>query len=153
MALLANVSWATFTRSSSKGSTYMFFEREVRVQRWPAYHTYMHVWHWLWENSWSDSLCGLSLDCWQTPFWQCCFIQGSKLHHMILACSVIFKNWIWGCICLTLKAPTTTKFVCFCRQLKCLEAFQTNSVDWDQTAPTGAVWSGSTLFISILNFV
>ena len=26
-----------------------------------------------------------------------------------------------------------------------------NSVDPDQTAPTGAVWSGSTLFASILN--
>ena len=29
----------------------------------------------------------------------------------------------------------------------------TNSVDHDQTAPIGAVWSGSTLFASILKFV
>ena len=28
-----------------------------------------------------------------------------------------------------------------------------NSVDPDQTAPIGAVWSGSTLFASILKFV
>ena len=28
-----------------------------------------------------------------------------------------------------------------------------NSVDPDQTAPIGAVWSGSTVFASILNFV
>ena len=34
-----------------------------------------------------------------------------------------------------------------------LEAFPTNRVDADQTAPKGAVWSGSTLFVSILSFV
>ena len=31
------------------------------------------------------------------------------------------------------------------------EASMANSVDLDQTAPIGAVWSGSTLFASILN--
>ena len=39
----------------------------------------------------------------------------------------------------TLKAPITTKFDCFCRLLKVLEAFPTNSVDSDQTTPIGAV--------------
>ena len=34
-----------------------------------------------------------------------------------------------------------------------LEASLTNSVGLDQTAPKGAVWSGSTLFASILTFV
>ena len=40
---------------------------------------------------------------------------------------------------LTLKAPITTKVVCFCRLQKCFEASLTNSVDPDQTAPVGAV--------------
>ena len=40
---------------------------------------------------------------------------------------------------LTIKAPITTKFDCFCRLLKVLEAFPTNSVDSDQTAPIGAI--------------
>ena len=34
---------------------------------------------------------------------------------------------------LTVKAPITTKFVCFCHLL---EAFSTNSVEPGQTAPT-----------------
>ena len=53
---------------------------------------------------------------------------------------------------LTLKAPITIKFVRFCRLLKCLNASMANSVDPDQTAPIGAVCSGSTLFASILIF-
>ena len=51
---------------------------------------------------------------------------------------------------LTLNAPITTKVVCFSRLLKCLRSLLANSVD-DQTAPIGAVCSGSTLFASILN--
>ena len=47
--------------------------------------------------------------------------------------------------------PITTKVVCFSRLLKCLSASMENSVDPDQTAPIGAVCSGSTLFASILN--
>ena len=49
------------------------------------------------------------------------------------------------------NAPIATKVVCFSRLLKCLEASMANSVDPDQTAPIGAVCSGSTLFAHILN--
>ena len=52
---------------------------------------------------------------------------------------------------LTLNAPIATTVVCFSRLLKCLWASVANSVDQDQTAPIGAVCSGSTLFASILN--
>ena len=48
---------------------------------------------------------------------------------------------------LTLKAPITTKVVCYCRLLKCFEAYWSNSVDPD---PIGAVWSRFTLFASTL---
>ena len=46
---------------------------------------------------------------------------------------------------LTLKAHIT-KVVYFCCLLKHFEASLTNSIDPDQTAPIGAVLSGSTLF-------
>ena len=49
---------------------------------------------------------------------------------------------------LILKAPITIKFLCFHRLQKCFDAFSTNSVDPDQTAP-----SGSTPFASILTFL
>ena len=60
---------------------------------------------------------------------------------------------------LTLNAPIATKIVCFCRLLKCLRSLYNKqrgprtdcSVDPDQTAPIGAVCSGSTLFASRLN--
>ena len=58
---------------------------------------------------------------------------------------------------LTLRAPITTKVVCFSRLLKCLRSLYgkqcgpKSSVDPDQTAPIGAVCSGSTLFASPLN--
>ena len=52
---------------------------------------------------------------------------------------------------LTLKAPIATKVVCFSRLLKCLRNLYANSVDPGQTAPIGAVCSGSTLFASVLN--
>ena len=45
------------------------------------------------------------------------------------------------------NAPIATKVFCFSRLLK----FLRNSLDPDQTAPIGAVCSGSTLFASILN--
>ena len=48
---------------------------------------------------------------------------------------------------LTLNAPIATKVVCFSRLLKCLRSLY----DPDQTAPIGAVCSGSMLFDSILN--
>ena len=64
----------------------------------------------------------------------CLFFVG-KLSVLVVCCHflVIFTH------VLTLKAPITTKFVCFCRLLKCLVAFPTNSVDSYQTAPIGAV--------------
>ena len=49
---------------------------------------------------------------------------------------------------LTLNGLIATKVICYYRLLKC---FYDNSVDPDQTAPLGAVCSGSTLFASILN--
>ena len=54
----------------------------------------------------------------------------------------------------TLNAPITTKVFCFSHLLKCLYKIclrMANSVNPDQTAPIGAVCSGSTLFASILN--
>ena len=53
--------------------------------------------------------------------------------------------------CLTLNAPIATKNVCFSRLLKCLRSLYGKCVDPDQTAPIGAVCSGSRLFASILN--
>ena len=44
-----------------------------------------------------------------------------------------------------------TKVVCFTRLLKCLRSLYGKSVDTDQTASIGAVFSGSTVFASILN--
>ena len=52
---------------------------------------------------------------------------------------------------LTLNAPIATKVVCFSRLLKFLKGSMANSVDPEQTAPIGAVCSGSTLFASLLN--
>ena len=52
---------------------------------------------------------------------------------------------------LTLNAPITTKVVCFTRLLKCLRRLYGKQCDPEQTAPIGAVCSGSTLFASILN--
>ena len=53
---------------------------------------------------------------------------------------------------LTLNAPITTNVVCFSRLLKCLKSlYGIQCGPTDQTAPIGAVCSGSTLFASILN--
>ena len=52
---------------------------------------------------------------------------------------------------LTLNVSIATKVVCFSCLLKCFKASMANSVDPDQTAPIGAVCSGSTLLASILN--
>ena len=43
-----------------------------------------------------------------------------------------------------------TKVVCLARLLKCLRSLSGKHVDPDQTAPIGAVCSGSTLFASIV---
>ena len=50
---------------------------------------------------------------------------------------------------LTLKAHAHKMYV-FLSSTKIFEAPYTNSVDPDQTAPVGAVWSGSTMFASML---
>ena len=52
---------------------------------------------------------------------------------------------------LTLNVPIAAKVVCFSHLLKRLRSLYGNSVDPDQTAPIGAVCSGSMLFASILN--
>ena len=52
---------------------------------------------------------------------------------------------------LTLNAPIATIVVCFSRLLKCVRSLYGKNVDPDQTAPIGAVCSGSTLFASMLN--
>ena len=54
-------------------------------------------------------------------------------------------------VLLNLFPPFTAKVACFSRLLKCLRSLYGKSVDPDQTAPIGAVCSGSTLFASILN--
>ena len=50
---------------------------------------------------------------------------------------------------LTLKAHNHKMYV-FLLSAKFFEASYINSVDPDQTAPVGAVWSGSTMFASLL---
>ena len=50
---------------------------------------------------------------------------------------------------LTLKAHNHKMYV-FVPSTKLFEDSQINSVDPDQTAPVGAVWSGSKLFASML---
>ena len=55
------------------------------------------------------------------------------------------------CFKLNLNAPIATTVVCFSRLLKCLRSLYEISVDPEQTAPTVAVCSGTTLFVSILN--
>ena len=52
---------------------------------------------------------------------------------------------------LTLNAQIATKVVCFSRLLKCIRSLYAKQCGPDQTAPIGAVCSGSTLFASILN--
>ena len=65
--------------------------------------------------------------------------------------SAVFKRADKNLSKLTLKAPITTNVTCFWPLLKCFrEVSSTNSVDLDQTAPAGAVWSGVTLFVYIL---
>ena len=70
-------------------------------------------------------------------------MNAEKLH--------VLRHCVAEQACLTLKASNATKVVCFSPLLKCLRASMANSVDPDQTAPVGAVCSGSTLFASILN--
>ena len=55
------------------------------------------------------------------------------------------------CIMLTLKVPIATKVFCFSRLLKCLRSLYGKQCGPNQTAPIGAVCSGSTLFPSIPN--
>ena len=50
-----------------------------------------------------------------------------------------------------LKAPIATKVVCLSCLLKCLRSLYGKQCGPDQTAPIGAVCSGSTLFASIPN--
>ena len=64
---------------------------------------------------------------------------------------MIFVYLLSLSLAFSLKAPITTKVVCFSRLLKCLKASMANNVEPDQTAPIGAVCSGSTLFASMLN--
>ena len=68
-------------------------------------------------------------------------------HSSVMAMAVVQKAFLidhtgWH---LTLKAPITTIVICF---LICLWFYKSflQIVDPDQTAPLGAVWSGSTLF-------
>ena len=51
---------------------------------------------------------------------------------------------------LTLNVPITRRVVSFSHLLKCLRSLYGNSVDPDQTAPIGAVCSGSTLLLLYL---
>ena len=73
-------------------------------------------------------------------------------------CEYVFLGWSWGFIAvlaifdcdgewaefawLTLKLPITKIVVCFI-----IFVIFANSMDPDQNAPLGAVWSGSTLFV------
>ena len=54
---------------------------------------------------------------------------------------------------LALKAPIATKVICISRLLKCLWSLYDKQCGPDKTAPIGAVWSGSTLFASILKLI
>ena len=79
--------------------------------------------------------------------------------------SRVYTHWTWdGSLSsqgttdsenLTLNPLIATKVVCFSCLLKCLRSLYGKqcgpSVDPEQTAPIGAVCSGSALFASILN--
>ena len=54
---------------------------------------------------------------------------------------------------LTLKHQSLQKSSAFVVCWNILESYYSNSVGPDQTAPVGAVWSGSTLFASLLTLV
>ena len=65
------------------------------------------------------------------------YIKGSRLNIVIYTEQPVMIGRVMNA--LVLKAPITTKVVCFCRLLNSLEASWSNSVDPDQTAPVGAV--------------
>ena len=56
-------------------------------------------------------------------------------------------------VSLTLKAPITTKVVCFCRLLNCFRSLSNKQCRLRSDCSLRAVWSGSTLFVSIHSFV
>ena len=62
----------------------------------------------------------------------------------VAVCWIVFA-------CATGYGGRFTKVVCFSRLLKCLRSLYGKQCRPDQTAPIGAVCSGSTLFASILN--
>ena len=66
-------------------------------------------------------------------------------------CIKISQGLKSGNIILILKRQSQQKSSAFLVCWNVLEASMANSVDPDQTAPIGEVWSGSTLFASILN--
>ena len=65
--------------------------------------------------------------------------EGHLCHYDLLTLFLYMKN-------LTLQLPVTTTVICFRHLLVILKVIFANSADPDQTAPLGAVWSGSTLF-------
>ena len=76
-------------------------------------------------------------------YWTFLFIRNCIHKHVLLMNIPILP--------LTLNVPITTKVVCYSRLLKCLRSLYGYSVDPEQTAPIGAVCSGSKLLASILN--
>ena len=107
------------------------------MPRWGASYEHQHCI--LWRNKENVYLVTLYLELW--PDWSDCRCAGWQ---------VLGSNFIWYCIypkywdTLTLsktpRKPASENVVCLCRLLKA------NSVEPDQTAPRGTVWSGSTLF-------
>ena len=76
------------------------------------------------------------------------YLMNSLLDNSYKVFSLI---WLENVVRLTFNAPISTKVVCFSRLLKCLRSLYGKQCGIDQTAPLGAVCSGSTLFASILN--
>ena len=81
------------------------------------------------------------------------FLQNIRFEHSFRV--LVLPTNFYEHLLLTFKTPRKTaskNVVCLCRLLIFLQTFQicfsiqANSEDPDQTAPRGAVWSGSTLF-------
>ena len=76
----------------------------------------------------------------------------SSWHHCIEPFIIIFPPSECDLTLKMQRKPASENVLCLCHLLNILAVFQTyfciqaNSVDPDQTAPKGAVWSGSTLF-------
>ena len=96
---------------------------------------------------WSDIFIRVCLNCFQTTKVATSWPGKINMHaqQSNVAGGLIFVMRLH----LTLKASIATKVLCFSRLLKCLRSLYCKQ--WGPISDCGAVFSGSTLFASILN--